>query len=135
MIKNFFCVFCICLLVFLFNSCAKTPGQGGNASIKGKVWVKKYDPFFTILEYEYPGSDMTVELTFGNNTSPDLSEKTNAAGEFQFLYLRKGRYKVTVYSKVFQNAQNPSGQVPVEMVVNIDNKKGSYDAGTLTVQR
>lgn len=121
--------------LLLSISCKKTPGQGGNSSIKGKIWVKKYDPYFTFIEYEYPGTDMTVELTFGDNLSPDLSGKTNANGEFEFLYLRKGKYKVTVYNKVFQNTQNPSGQAPVDTYVTIDSRKKQYDAGTITVDR
>lgn len=131
----FFRILIFCFTFILFNSCKKTPGQGGNSSIKGKVWVTKYDPYFTFVQYEYPGSDMTVELTFGNNTSPDITESTNANGEFEFLYLRKGKYKVTVYSKVFQNAQNPSGQVPVDAYVNIEDRKKQYDAGTFNVSR
>lgn len=116
-------------------SCRKTPGQGGNATIKGRIWVKKYDPYFSILELQYPGDNMAVSLTFGNNTSPDMSAVTNANGEFEFLYLRKGNYKVTIYSKVFQDSLHPSGEIPVDANVTIDKRKGTYDVGTLTVQR
>ena len=133
--KNKFFLVLIVLLSLLFFSCRKTPGQGGNARIKGNIWIQKYDPYFTILEYEYPGADMTVELTFGDNTSPDMTEKSNANGEFEFIYLRQGTYKVTLYSKTFQNAQNPSGQIPVETTVKIDKRKGSYDIGTITLKR
>ncbi|MGZ3898922.1 MAG: hypothetical protein ACXVNM_14780 [Bacteroidia bacterium] len=133
--KNRVALLVILLLSLLLNSCRKTPGQGGNATIKGSIWIKKYDPYFTILEYEYPGADMTVELTFGNNTSPDMTINSDANGNFEFIYLRTGKYKVTLYSKIFQNAQNPSGQIPVETTVNIEKRKGSYDIGTVTLNR
>lgn len=134
-IKKSLSIFLFGLLCLVFSACNKTPGQGGNSSIKGNVWVQKYDPFFSILQYEYAGQDMTVELTFGDNTSPDMTSQTNSKGEFDFIYLRKGKYKVTVYSKTFQNSQNPSGLIPIEKIVIIDKRKASYNTGTIVVQR
>ncbi len=48
-------LFCLSFVAFLFNSCKKTPGEGGNAQIKGKVWTEDWDdPFFTYISHEYP---------------------------------------------------------------------------------
>jgi hypothetical protein len=117
-----------------FHSCKKTPGQGGNARIRGKVWVKKYDPFFTILQHEYYGPNVNVIMTFGEDTSPDLTVQTNSSGEFEFQYIRKGKYKITVYSQVFRDSIHPSGSVPIENIVNITKQKEIVDIGTLTIQ-
>ncbi len=133
--KNLITLLFAVLFSCVFWSCKKTPGQGGNASIKGKVWVQQYDPFFTILEQEYFGPNVTVELTFGDNISPDENVKTNANGEFEFLYLRKGKYKITVYSKTLQNSQNPSGTIAVDASVNITDKKQVVDVGTLNIKK
>ncbi|MCW3077267.1 MAG: hypothetical protein JWO32_1876 [Bacteroidetes bacterium] len=135
LINKLLLIFFSGLLCFVFSACQKTPGQGGNSSIKGNIWVQKYDPYFSILQYEYAGQDMAVELTFGDNTSPDMSSQTNSNGEFEFIYLRKGKYKVTVYSKTFQNSQNPTGMIPVERTIIIDKRKASYNVGTLVVKR
>ena len=114
--------------------CKKTPGQGGNARVRGKVWVKKYDPFFTVLQHEYYGPNINVIMTFGDDISPDMTVVTNSNGEFEFQYLREGAYKITVYSQVFKDSINPSGVVPIENHINITKRKQIVDLGTLTIQ-
>ncbi len=132
--KNIILIFTF-LITFAFCSCEKTPGEGGNARIRGKIWVKQYDPFFTILQQEYYGKDVNVELTFGDNVSPDQTVKTNSTGDFEFQYLRKGKYKVTLYSQVFRDTINPSGLVTIDKTITINGRKEILDIGTFIIQR
>lgn len=126
----FFAVF---FLIFL-SSCEKEPGEGGNARIRGKIWVKNYDPYFTIVEREYYGQDINVMIYYGDNISPDDKIETNANGEFEFQYLRKGDYTIMVYSDVFPDSLNPSGTVAVDTTVTITDRKEIIDIGTLEIQ-
>ncbi|MFL5752260.1 MAG: hypothetical protein ACJ76F_02545 [Bacteroidia bacterium] len=129
--------FLACLLLalaFLF-SCKKPAGSGGNASIKGKVWVEDWDKYFTAINYEYPGSDEDVYIIYGEDTSYGDRIKTNYNGEFEFKYLRKGKYRVYVYSSQAQTATDPSAQQAKVIEVEITKNKEVKDIGTITVKR
>ena len=115
------------IISLLIASCKKTPGEGGNAQIKGTYWVRNYDPFFTIVQGRYPAVNITVYLFFGDDVSPGTSTKTNANGEFEFKYLRKGKYKVVAYSKQFQNTTSTPNEYPVEVTVDITKQKEIKD--------
>ncbi len=123
------------LSAFILISCKKTPGFGGNARIRGKVYVKQYDPFFVYQESEYFGPNIAVQITFGDDISPDATENTNANGEFEFQYMRTGKYTVNVYSKVLKDSLHPSGLVPVDTTFTINNSHDIVDLGTLTIQK
>ncbi|MGB3946407.1 MAG: hypothetical protein WBM13_00360 [Bacteroidia bacterium] len=117
-----------------FNGCKKEPGEGGSSRIRGKVWVKDYDPFFSYIQGEYWGADIKAMLTFGDNISPDMTSETNSNGEFEFLYLQKGKYKLTIYSKTLKDTTNPSGLIAIEKTIFIKNRNETIDAGTFTIQ-
>ena len=122
-------------LATTFTACKKTPGQGGNASIKGKVWVKQYDPFFTVVMREYYDPNRSIYITYGNNISPDQTVQTNSNGEFEITYMRKGTYTITLYSKVFADSLHPSGSVAVDTTISITERKQVIDLGTIKVQK
>ncbi len=119
----------------LSSGCQKTPGEGGNAQIKGVYWVRNYDPFFQIVQGRYPAVNTTVYLFFGDDTSPGTSVKTNANGEFEFKYLRKGKYKVIAYSKQLQNTTSTPNEFAVETIVNINKRKDIKDIGLDTLNQ
>lgn len=123
----------VCFTMFL--SCKETPGEGGNAQIKGTYWVRNYDPFFTIVQGRYPAVNTTVYLFFGDDTSPGTSAKTNSNGEFEFKYLRKGKYKVVAYSKQFQSNSSTPNETAVETAVNITKSKQVTDIGLDTLNQ
>ena len=133
MLKLFF-ILVIISAFFLINGCQTTPGQGGNAQIKGTFWVRNYDPLYTYVVGRYPAVNKTVYLFFGDDTSPGMSVNTNANGEFAFTYMRKGKYKVVAYSQQLANSSQPS-QVPRETYVFIENKKEIKDIGLDTLNQ
>ncbi len=94
MIKKTIFFFSIAIFFIAASSCKKTPGEGGNAQIKGIYWVRNYDPYFQFVTGRYPAVNTSVYLFFGDDVSPGTSVKTNNKGEFEFTYLRKGKYNI-----------------------------------------
>lgn len=90
----FLTIFCI-----FFLSCKKKPGEGGFATIQGKVYVKNYDAFFTYVTSEYYVPSETVYVIYGDGTEIGQTVKTSYDGSFKINYLRKGIYKIFVLGK------------------------------------
>ena len=134
MAKKLFFILLIISAFFLTNACRTTPGQGGNAQIKGTFWVRNHDPLYTYVVGRYPAINKTVYLFFGDDTSPGMSVNTNANGQFAFTYMRTGKYKIVAYSQQLANSNQP-GQVPVETYVFIENKKDIKDIGLDTLNQ
>lgn len=122
-------------IFLVISSCKKTPGEGGNAQIKGTYWVRNYDPYFTIVQGRYPAVNTSVYLFFGDDTSPGTSTKTNENGEFEFKYLRKGKYKIVAYSKQFQNSSSTPNEYAVESTVTISKRKEVKNIGLDTLNQ
>lgn len=114
-IKYFILIFFISIFL---NSCKKSEGEGGNSSIKGKVLVKEYNETFTVLKGEYYAQGEDVYIVYGGKTQVGDRIETYYDGSFQFDYLRKGNYKIYVYSEDM-TLQSVSGDVVVEKDVQI----------------
>ncbi len=128
-------IFTVFIIVFtITNSCKSTPGQGGNAQIKGTYWVRNHDPFFTYVTGRYPAVNRTVYLFFGDDTSPGMSVNTNANGEFAFTYLRTGKYKVVIYNQRLSTG-NLSSQYPTETYAFLNSKSEIKDLGLDTINQ
>jgi hypothetical protein len=86
--------------VFAFASCKKEAGDGGNSSIKGKISreirVVLNNPSTAIGTFR--AADEDVYIIYGNHVSPDDRVQTNYNGEYEFLYLRPGKYTVYAFS-------------------------------------
>ena len=116
----------------LLLSCKKEPGEGGFATIEGKVYVKNYDTYFSILTAEYYLPGETVYIIYGDKTEVGNTVKTSYDGSFKFNYLRKGKYKVYVIGEdsTITNRSNPK----IEMVeVTITDKKQTKSVGDLVI--
>lgn len=85
--------------VFVFFSCKKEPGLGGQASIKGKLYIKDYDGTFTTLRAIYPAQGENVYIIFGKESIVGDDVKTGIDGSFEFRFLRPGKYSVFAVSK------------------------------------
>jgi hypothetical protein len=98
--KTSYFLLTICAMSFL-SSCKKEAGDGGNSSIKGKVAkelrVVLNNPGTAVGTF--PAADQDVYIIYGDHVSPDDRVQTNYDGEYEFLYLRPGNYKVYVFSK------------------------------------
>ena len=80
-------------------SCSKEEGEGGRASIRGHVFVDNYNASFTQLLSSYYAPEEDVYIVYGDNEFYDDKVKTDPNGAFEFKHLRKGNYKLFVYSK------------------------------------
>ena len=82
-------------------ACKKEAGDGGNSSIKGKITrelrVVLNNPGTAVGTF--PAADADVYIIYGDHVSPDDRVQTNYDGEYEFLYLRPGKYKVYTFSK------------------------------------
>lgn len=90
---------CIALFLILQFSCKKEAGEGGMASITGKLIVEDYDNSFTILRAVYPAKGEMVFIVYGDEKGVSDNTRTSHDGTFEFKYLRKGNYKVFAVSK------------------------------------
>ncbi|MDD5571343.1 MAG: hypothetical protein PHD97_09355 [Bacteroidales bacterium] len=92
----------VCLIILfcasVFVSCKKEPGDGGNASIRGKVYAKYYDKYFNNLLGEGYAPEKDIYIIYGDEPTFSDRTRTNYDGTYEFKYLRKGKYKIYVYS-------------------------------------
>lgn len=132
MFKRILSCLLIIISVVFANSCKKAPGEGGFASISGRVYVKNYDPTFTIVQSEYYLPGENVYIIYGEGTEVGNSVKTSYDGSFVFNYLQKGKYKIFVVS---EDTTKPSLSVPTNITIQteITSKKQKVDLGTITI--
>lgn len=121
-------------IITLISSCKKPAGEGGKASIKGTLWIEDWNSSFTIKNSEYAAYDEDVYIIYGDDVSYSDKTKSNYNGEYEFKYLRKGKYKIYVYSKD-KTLTSPSGEVSVVKEVEITNKKGATTVDQITIYK
>lgn len=131
-VLNTVCYALLLACTFIFASCEKPEGEGGNATIKGKVWVENWNNTFTVKLSEYAGADAEVYIIYGSQTGVGDRIRANYNGEYEFKYLREGNYKVYVYSKD-TSLQSPSGQVAMIKEVKITSNNQTVDVPQITI--
>lgn len=82
------------LFFMAISSCKKEPGEGGQATIHGKVYAYKT----TGADSGYI-SDVKVYLSYGTNTWEDQNVNSSYTGEYAFPFLHTGDYTVWVLNK------------------------------------
>ena len=110
------------ILTMGFVSCKKNAGEGGFASIEGKVYVKNYDQYFSYITSEYYLPSETVYIIYGTDSEVGNTVKTSYDGYFKFNYLQKGKYRIYVLGKDSNlvSRVNPKESL---MEINITQKK------------
>lgn len=92
-------------------SCKKDEGVGGTATITGKIKINVYNQDYSVLQASYYAKAEDVYIIYGDETNFSDDVETNYDGTFTFEYLRKGAYKIYVYSEdsaeVFPRTDNP----------------------------
>jgi hypothetical protein len=93
-------VSCVKVVVLLFmvypllQSCEKSEGPGGNASISGRVMEQFYNDDFSVMVYEMPAVDEDIFIVYGDQEELGDRVRTNHLGQFRFRYLYPGNYQV-----------------------------------------
>jgi hypothetical protein len=117
----------VILLSVALIACKKEPGDGGNSSIRGTISKDVRIILTNPSTYQgtFPGSDRDVYIIYGDNISPDDRVQTNYKGEFEFKYLRPGKYKVYTFSRDTNAVavEWDEEHMPVVAEVEIDDKK------------
>ncbi|MFT5780532.1 MAG: hypothetical protein ACI837_003494 [Crocinitomicaceae bacterium] len=120
------------VLVLALVACQKYEGTGGRASVKGKIYVKKYNQSFTQLLDEYYAPEERVYIMYGDNEVYDDDMRTNFDGAFEFNFLKKGNYTIFVYSED-TTFTVPGGLEPIFYEFEITDKKETIDLGDITI--
>ena len=104
----------------LLSACRKEAGEGGDASINGRVMLEKRLVLSNPENVQYiaPAADQEVYIVYGDGPGPDDRIRTNYDGEFSFPYLREGEYEIYTYSKDTTDAA-VNGQAPDMMAVRV----------------
>ena len=89
----------VCVICLFFFSCEDQPGEGGRASIQGKIYVKDFNGNCTVLLDSFYGIDEEVFIIAGDDPSYFERVRTGPDGTFWFPYLRKGKYEVYALSE------------------------------------
>lgn len=113
----------------LFNSCKKEAGSGGSSTITGRIWVKDYPG-----PLEYGGLDEDVYLIYGDDVSYSDRVRANYDGYYEFKFLRKGDYKIYVYSADITGTIN-SGKEAIIKEVSITKNKQTVEVPTITINK
>ena len=101
--KKYFLFFISLFATIILFSCKKGPGEGGRASITGKIYSVNYNSTMTMPQDSGYLGGQKVYILYGDETAVGKSQDSNNEGAFEFTYLRKGKYKVYVYSKTAPN--------------------------------
>lgn len=121
------------LMGLCFSACKKPPGSGGQASVKGRVIETNYDATFTLLKGTGPASDADVYIIYGSDDTYGDKTKTGPDGVFEFKYLRKGSYKIYVYSKIPQDPKPFPSQEAIYKDASISKRKEVVDVGDIHI--
>lgn len=128
----------ICMLfagLFLLG-CTKQPGEGGGASIKGRVFkeirVVPANPGSVVATY--PAADEDVFIIYGDNISPDDRILTNYDGDFEIRFLRRGNYTLYLLSAdTASNASIDPSSMPIIREIEITERREEVDLGDITI--
>lgn len=84
------------LNLLLFFSCKKEAGDGGLATITGKVYAYDINTSGFKQDSAYI-QDYKVYISYGDNKTLDDETRTSSNGEYTFKWLRKGTYTLRVF--------------------------------------
>lgn len=103
-----------------FLSCKKDAGEGGSATIKGKLLAGNYHSPTASVDSNDAAMEERVYISYGDHNFIDNDMRTNYTGAFEFRFLRPGSYKVFAYSL---DITKPSEtEIPIIREVQIKDK-------------
>jgi hypothetical protein len=121
----------LCALFMIF-SCTKEAGEGGSSTISGKLIAQKYNAFGELIE-EYDLADERVYIIYGESSNVyDDNMRSSFDGSYRFDFLRKGKYRIFVYSKC---PTCPGGEEALIEEVEITRNKEKIVIPTFVVRK
>ncbi len=88
------------LISCLYIQCKKQASTGGNATIKGKLYAIDFNSsgFSPAIDSFYVPAE-NVYIIYGDEINVSNNIRTNSKGEFEFNFLRKGKYTIFALSR------------------------------------
>ena len=127
--------FSLSFSLIAFFSCSKGEGKGGGATIKGKILIQEYATGTITNGTPYAAANEKVYLIYGDGTTYSESFSTSYDGSYEFTNLRKGNYKVFVYSDLVPQPANPPYEEAKSVNVSITDKKGIVEVESITIKK
>jgi hypothetical protein len=125
--------FYILVFIVLFTSCKKEAGVGGTGTIKGKILVNDYNGNI-FSGNTFNGADYDVYIIYGGtNSYYDDKISSSYDGSFEFRYLRKGDYKIFVYSQDVDGSGSTGNIEPVFSSATLTSNNETVDIGTIEI--
>lgn len=127
---------CVGVMTIIGSGCTRSAGEGGHATILGRVEVEQRMNIFNPNPAELaPAADHEVFITYGDRVGPDDRINTNYDGEFAFYGLRTGDYTVYVYSEDTMPLFNNPRKVPVAVVreIIVESRDEEVDLGVFRI--
>ena len=126
----------VAVVASMWVGCVQVPGEGGRASITGRVEIEPRSVLTNPATAGTPfaATDENVFLIYGDNVGPDDQVETNHEGEFIFPWLRPGNYTLYVYSEDTTGVAPPRDMAVVREIA-IEGSKDVVDVGTLRIYK
>ncbi len=86
------------IFALVFQSCSKEAGEGGQATISGKIFGYDINTSGVITDSDYV-HDARVYISYGEGTTVDDDTRSSYTGEYVFRGLRPGKYTIFTYSQ------------------------------------
>ncbi|MBO4580986.1 MAG: hypothetical protein J5701_01695 [Bacteroidales bacterium] len=91
--------FIVCLLLMCIVCACDKSGEGGNATIQGKIMLVQHpNDDYTLATDTVVAAKTDVFIVYGDNEMYDDDQETSQDGLYQFKYLKKGIYTIFAYS-------------------------------------
>jgi hypothetical protein len=97
--KNISLIVSSLCIPFIFFSCAKTEGEGGQARIEGYVRSIDYSNKDLATLDTFPAVEEEVYILYGSGKKVSNKAITSHDGYYSFDYLRAGEYTLLYYGK------------------------------------
>jgi hypothetical protein len=108
-------------LTILVLSCEQDAGEGGLASISGKIYTQEINRYGEEVSV-YPAADKNVFITYGDDNFYGDMVEANHDGYFEFEYLAAGDYTLWYYTDD-TSGTSESGETINQITVSLDRKE------------
>ena len=123
------------VLILALSACAKE-GEGGAATIEGKVMVRLINENTLDTLATYEALDERVYIVYGDADVYGDDVRTTYNGNYQFDYLYQGDYTVYAYSECLFNLVDCPGETSTVLKeVNISSSRETVTVPTLTINK
>lgn len=131
-IKTILSIFVVAIFLMACNK----EGEGGAATIEGKIMVQLINENTLDSLTTYEAQDERVYIIYGDGTTYDDDVRTTYNGNFSFDYLYTGDYTIYAYSECLLHLEDcPSKSETMIEVVNISSSRETVTVPTITIKK